>query len=448
MGQGGYITLVNGTTYDWTKTKQQSNQMNTWNFPQVITARTTASVYVEWGGPVTTQDEGRVTYTLGATGSTFDVLAVATNGFALQVSFTNLETNGNPQGTLLNLGWNANGSVEFILSGVVGNFNSSNIPTSWMQTNLSVLGKTALQQLCIPGSHDAGMSTLGSGTGGSYPCNTVTQTVPIAQQLLLGVRYFDIRPVITGGNQYMTGHYSKITKAGITTWQGGNGQSIDSIIYDVNAYTDTHKELIILHLSHDLNTTVGNTEYRALLQSEWNPLFTKLGGINDLWSGYSGPDPFTFFPLNSFIENGPAVVVVIDPSGPDISLQGVKPGIFPASGLGTFYNVYSNKNDATQMATDQLYKLSEQKGGSISSPYFVLSWTLTQSPLQAAGCLAQAAPSILDLAATAKPLLYSMLLPACHGDTIPNIIYIDNVDTSDIAALAMAINFLGSSASG
>jgi len=32
---GGYITLVNGSPYDWTLTGQHSYQMSTWNWPTI-----------------------------------------------------------------------------------------------------------------------------------------------------------------------------------------------------------------------------------------------------------------------------------------------------------------------------------------------------------------------------------------------------------------------------
>ena len=54
-----------------------------------------------------------------------------------------------------------------------------------------------LQDIVIPGAHDAGMSVL-SGTGGQQagtinPCNTLTQKMNIEQQLNAGIRMFDLR---------------------------------------------------------------------------------------------------------------------------------------------------------------------------------------------------------------------------------------------------------------
>lgn len=113
------------------------------------------------------------------------------------------------------------------------------------------LGPKTLRQLCLPGTHDVGMSTFVPDTTFAAPCNTLTQTSFILDQLQLGSRYFDIRPVIHA-TQFYTGHYTELNIAGRNTWQGANGQSMASVISDINAYTQDNPELVILYLSHDL----------------------------------------------------------------------------------------------------------------------------------------------------------------------------------------------------
>ncbi|MCC5625693.1 hypothetical protein [Nostoc sp. CHAB 5715] len=439
MGQGGNITLVNGTKYDWENTYQHSYQMNSWTFPATIPAGSSTTVYVEWDqGVFDTQsdDAGEVTYTLNGTGLNFQVQASAGNGFDLKIAFTNLATLGNPQGSTINLGWNWNGYVNFILSGEVNNFTSSNLPTSWMQNNLNILGSRSLRQLCIPGSHDSGMSNYTSGTTFATNCNTITQTSGIQGQLQSGARYFDIRPVISGG-QYYTGHYGQIS----SSWQGANGQSIQSIINDINTYTASNKELVILYLSHDLNTDLGNDSYAPFTQEEWNALLSLLLGINNRFIAHNPTTiDLTTLTLNDFISgNRAAVIVVVDPSSSGISLGNyANQGFYWASNFSVF-NQYSDTNVPNQMTADQLAKMKSNRPNP-NSPYFLLSWTLTQDNTEAATCSLGTASSILDLANQANPLLYSMLLPVCNDQCYPNIIYTDNIQTSDIAAMAMAVN--------
>lgn len=301
----------------------------------------------------------------------------------------------------------------------------------WMQQNLGTLGNRPLRHICMPGSHDAGMSTFGTSTALVSPANTVTQTTGILGQLQAGARFFDIRPVLSGG-AYFTGHYSQISVAFVTTWQGANGQSISDIVQDVNSFTSSNQELVVLYLSHDLETDTG---YGSFNQDQWNGLFSELANLNHL---FVAPDPasvdLTMLTLNQFIGSQAAVVVVVEPSSPGISLGGYATKGFYTTANFSVYNQYSGTDDLGSMEQDQLGKMAAQRPNP-NAGYFLLSWTLTQSSSDAI-----AGPSILDLANTANAALPN-ILPACSAQTYPNIILIDNVNPgTGIANLAMAVN--------
>ncbi|AKJ03289.1 hypothetical protein ATI61_11848 [Archangium gephyra] len=443
MGQGGFITLVNGTKYNWNRTNQHFYQMNKWEFPATIRPGESVSVYVEWDqgvGKNVSDDAGEADYKLAGTNSSFQISASARSGFDLRVLFTNLVTSGNPKNSSLRLGWRHDGNVNFILSGEEGAFSSSNPPTSWMQDNLGRLGQRTLRELCMPGSHDAGMSVYTSGTAFASACNTLTQREGILKQLQFGVRYFDIRPVLSGGKFY-TGHYGKIADV---SYQGSNGQSIESIISDVNAYTASDKELVVLCLSHDLNTDVGggSVGFRPFNQDEWNRLFAQLKSLNNLFIVQNPKSELdlTARKLTEFIGNNrAAVVVVVEPSA-----QGIRLGNHEYQGFYTrahypVYDSYSEMNDPQRMGDDQLDKMKRERPRP-DSKCFVLSWTLTQSTLQATTCKLGTAYSILDLAELANPQLYRRLLSACTSQCYPNILYLDGIASSDITAMAMAVN--------
>lgn len=444
MGQGGNITLVNGTAYDWQQTHTHQYQMNAWNFPATIPAGTSVSVYVEWDEGVFTtvsDDAGEVNYTLAGTRFGFQVQANASSGFMLKVQLLSLAALNYPQGSTIPLGWDWNnnpsgGHVTFVLAGEPNYFQVSGQQSGpWMQNTLPALGAQPLRHLCMPGSHDAGMSVLNSGTAFAQVCNTVTQTTGILGQLQYGARYFDIRPVISGG-QYYTGHYGEISQ--LNSWQGANGQSIASIISDVNTYAAANAELIILNLSHDLNTDLGNSSYASFTQDEWNALFTQLQGINHLY--VSSASDLSVLPLNDFIgSKQAAVVVVVEPSGSNISLGSyANKGFYPYAAFNV-YNNYSNSNDVNQMASDQLAKLKQQRTSPDSAP-FLLSWTLTQDSTQASTCVLGTANSILTLASIANPQVFLQLPGACTAQSYPNIIYTDGAQDASVAALAMAVN--------
>jgi hypothetical protein len=302
----------------------------------------------------------------------------------------------------------------------------------WMQQNLAALGGRSLRQLCIPGSHDSGMSEFEKGTFFARSCNAITQLTGVLGQLQFGVRFFDVRPVIAGG-QYRTGHYTFVGD-GLGT-QGANGQSIASIISDVNTYTAENQELIVLYLSHDLNTDLGQPDYPGFTQEEWSVLLTQLQGLNHLFTADPAAD-LTLLTLADFIGNGAAVVVIVDTSS-DLRLGGLAGQGFYLPTNYQVYNVYSNTSDLSTMQADQLRKLRSIRSNP-GAEYFLLSWTLTQSPEQAASCTES--QSILTAANVANATLAGMLLPNCSAQTYPNVIYVDGVDSSDFAALSMQVN--------
>ncbi|KAF8645875.1 hypothetical protein AX16_007533 [Volvariella volvacea WC 439] len=441
MGQGGLIVLINGTPYAWDRVYQRSYQMNSWDFPTSIASGQTSTPYIEWDQGIfknQKDDSGEATYQLRGTSYQFQVQARAykAGDFHLKVYFIGMSTQNNNQGTTLELGWVHDGSVNFILSGQNGNFCSSNPPTNWMQTNISTLGIRTLRRLCIPGSHDTGMSRLTGGTAFAFNCNVLTQRRPIIDQLRLGARWFDIRPVITAGN-FSTGHYSEVVDD--KTWQGGNGQPMDEVIDQINEFTRDNKELIILELSHDLNTDVGNNAYRPFNQDEWNRLLDRLKSrLNNL---FIAPNPTTVdlstLNVNTYIGGNRAAVVVVVRSGIDISSYNSSG--FYRSNQYSLYNRYAESNDLNKMSDDQFNKLREQRT-SPDTRCFLLSWTLTQDAVQAAGCVTGVVDSIFELADKANPELYKRLLNNCSSTTYPNVLLIDCVDLSDIAALAMAVN--------
>jgi hypothetical protein len=461
-GIGGHITLVNGTPYDWKNTESSSTDLNHWSFPD-IPAFSSTTVYVEFEATFFADNynsgNAHVTYILGDTGLDFKINASANSDNAdLNVELTNISTDFREKGSVLDLGWQHNGYVEFILSGTAETrFTSIDLSTDWMHKNIDILGKRVLMNLSIPGSHDSGMSENTDRTAFAGTCNTQTQTHGILEQLNYGIRYFDIRPVKSGGTYY-TGHYQELDVLG---YEGANGQSIESIITDINQFTSTNQELIILNLSHgiDLNrgTAFDDVQWLLLL----DVLSDKSNGLNHLYKKEPGVSNLAEKTLDSLISDSASVVIVLeldDEENPtmisnnlldDAALTGVDLSVYFTDRNSytrdfSVYNQYSNTNDINTMINNDNTQSGGPYYGQIpqmnfnDSTYFLLSWTLTQSAYDAANCSEDV--SILSLANTANPALYYQILPNMTGTIYPNILYIDNVDTRNIAALAMAIN--------
>lgn len=305
---------------------------------------------------------------------------------------------------------------------------------NWMGNALEVFGDSPLKDLAITGSHDSGMSQINGSTLGGNSCNTVTQAGDIQAQLEAGARYFDIRPVIHSG-AYYTGHYSG-TPIGT---QGANGQKMSDIIDQINEFTSTpnRHELVVLNLSHSLNTDANSKDYPSFSQDEWNSLFSELSHLKNLYvSDNSGDTSFPKLSLNKILDGGSKVIVLLEEK--NITLGNYKnKGFFPDSDFNV-YDSYSGTDQIEKMSADQIKKMDEHS----LADYFLLSWTLTQSDTNAALCATSPIKpdSILDMANKANGYLFSKVLPSINSQIFPNIVYTDNVLSSNSAAFAMSVN--------
>lgn len=108
---------------------------------------------------------------------------------------------------------------------------------NWMQA--PSLQDKMLHQLTIPGSHDSGTYSLPySGTADKA---SKTQTLGFAQQLELGIRFFDIR-VNTDG---MTINHGKVN----------TGVTIISMLETFKAFLKVSNETIVMHVKHEWGPT-------------------------------------------------------------------------------------------------------------------------------------------------------------------------------------------------
>lgn len=436
MGQGGSVLLVNGTQYDWVRSSLQSQSMNSWWFPPVLPRNGSAVLYTEfqYGGDQT----GTAEYVLNCAGSpSFTLQATNTPTQDISVVLTNLATPGQPVGSTVDLGWNHNGIVYFFLYGEQGNFGISVSPATWMHDTLPVFGSRTLRQLCMPGSHDAGMSVITDGTAFGNACNAQTQTAGIFGQLNAGARFFDIRPALSG-TTYSTGHYTDTGSP--LGYQGCSGETIASIIGDINTFTATNHELIILYLSHDMVTSAG---YGPFTQGQYETLMQQLLGINSLFVSTDPNADLTVATLSSFIGNGEAaVIVVIDAPNIDLGDYATK-GFYLASSFPTDVNDYTNTPDLATMEAGQYQNLQSSRT-TPDDQFFVLSWTLTQTSGMATGCVVSpiGATSVLDLAAEANAVLAPTLMAHCTPQSFPNVLYTDDAANAWATGSALAVSSL------
>jgi hypothetical protein len=427
--------------------------MDSWSWP-TIPAGKAQNVYVEFGtGGHTGDDAGEAYYSISGTSNKFQVLARKPSDYKLTITLDGLATKSSPQGSNVDLGFRHDAAVNWILSQDEAGawWSNSGVQTDWMQQNIGSLGNRTLKHITMPGSHDAGMSTFKPGTVGAHFANTQTQYLDFYQQLMHGSRYFDLRPVISNG-QWVAGHYSEIADV----WLGGNGQSISDIIKQVNDFTATYKELVIINLSHTLDT---DHDYKDLSQTQWNQLFDTLKGINNRFIvSNPGKTDFTTKVLGDFITDRASVFIFAQlPSG--ISLGDyANQGFYNQDNFPVF-DSYSNSNDGGNMQRDQLQKVKDNRNIVADSSkrkdkFHVLSWTLTQQPED----VLNFDKAIMNLAVSVFDKLVSEAFNSFTPESFPNVLYVDAIGirdkpvvfpfdkprsvatNTDIAALAVAIN--------
>lgn len=326
---------------------------------------------------------------------------------------------------------------------------------NWMRDSLEVLGEKSLDKLCLPGSHDAGMSKVNKTFGFASSNNTLTQTFNIKKQLELGIRYFDIRPVRCE-NEYYCGHTDTVEIIG---YQGALGQSIKDVIANINEFTSgDRRELIMLDISHcEVAARIVNTEskYESInyTTDDWKGLFKLLHNINNKLTiqDVAYTEMLTNNTLSFLLQNGSKVIIFIsgrhiikaldslpdyvfyndertEPSDNDKEKLRVKSRY---DNRISIYNEYANKNTVNEMLSDQSKKY--KKNG---NTYFLLSWTLTLSVSQVIF------NSIIKLAREAdKHLDLIMRDFEVSGNHMPNIIFVDDVINNHPALLSMMINY-------
>ncbi len=358
----------------------------------------------------------------------------------------------------------------------------------WMTQNERIQTST-LSKMTIPGAHDAGMGMVASCSTYASSDSTQTQYTSIWQMLNDGIRYFDLRPIFVQGHGVMRlGHYSWIGKTinlGVHKFtlrnEGCAGFAVETALEHVRAFMEgsENREVVILKMSHFMNLQTHDNS-----SSQFDPAdFAQLQRmIQEKLGPYLliGNRDFRYTPISALTATGPKVIVTFDAQGYDGSS-----GIYPESDLN-LYDQYANKSSYTAMRDDQFDKLktyarsvtfekvlkSTCKGmvGPMSAecmknmdavvealirinPYFVLSWTLTQSESQMIACSVAVTPelrwiaaqmgyeckTLQDLGKEANSHLGDAVAQAKKIGSQPHVLYVDNAGESATSA-AIAIN--------
>ncbi|KAF2423519.1 PLC-like phosphodiesterase [Tothia fuscella] len=427
-GDWGYLNLVNGSPYNFVVTHNESELMTErWKWVTVPPGQG----YQSYISLADTSSRGEVFYKIDGTRHSFKLFFDRKNGFNVTVSLDEgLLGHSKCQTTSLSKHFQRDRSTNLVITGTedLGYWSSTDLSPDWMQQLFKVIGGRKLRHICMPGSHDAGVSLLKAKTPFASRENTQTQISDIYGQLRLGSRYFDIRPVLANGGQFYTGHFGNIL--GIGNFQGGIGQSMDDIIENVNRFLSEYNELIILNLSHSLDAENG---YRVFSQFQWSTLFQKLQSLNHRFNSTRiiwPTDDLTSMRLNEFITATEGRVLIIASDAPNAL---PREGIFPAVNF-PLIDSYANTPKERQMASDQIQKLHQARvitddNALRKDHFFIFSWTLTSN-----------FESILkgkSIAHLALDLAYDSIFWRAYNsftpESFPNVLYMDFFGTADWA---------------
>lgn len=279
---------------------------------------------------------------------------------------------------------------------------------NWMRDLLKRKPNARLNDITMPGSHDAGMYTVTETFAPASAEVTQTQDDPFLKQLRAGSRYFDVR-IWLNHDEYYTYHGS--TPLGVK-FVGCQGGKLSDILNDVNQFIEQHgkNETVILRISH----TYDNVD-------KWKLLNYLLDHCKHVYKTNQAI-PYAELPLSAtqgkvllVFDNG-EYAPYIDPSR----------GVLPYRDWNHIeygfkvFDEYSDTDKYNEMKDGQLKHLSEH-GGYGHNYLFLLSWTLTGK-----------VGGILDLgvlSSLARPWLPEYLERMKKGEIKKaNIVYIDFLD--------------------
>lgn len=395
-------------------------------------------------------DMGLATYQVGdQEGQNVEIRAVADNADQpdLYAFLDGISTLGNADQSNIYLGWKTWSDIEakgdawipFALSGDSSSFVGNNPPSDWMHQSLPYIGCRTLQQIILPGTHDSGMSVIQNSNLATGQ-NAKTQSLDIYHQLLSGIRYFDIRPVLDNGNWYL-GHFDR------EHGYGADGQALSDVINDIAYFLQNlqNNELLILDVSNEVdrstNTWNSNNDPDFFLN-----LINELKKIPYLYT--AGPDvTLTTLTLNDFIANGPAVIIRLNTlSGQDLLQDaGVyRQGFFYPEDL-VIDGSYADTDNLEAMQKDQYSKFLSWSQNPDANSLFSVSWTQTLVSIVEDVNLLDSIETRADiayahLAQYGKPPESTFLYWNSNGK-IPNIITIDYARPDRrLPALCLALN--------
>lgn len=281
-------------------------------------------------------------------------------------------------------------------------------------------GDTLLNELVMPGSHDAGMGETNDCTRTRASLYFQSQGHNVGEQLEFGSRYFDLR-VDYHDDTLVTYHFHE--------GDGCYGQSLRDILYQTQTFLGEHTtETTILKFSHISKGTGSDPKETKKKIVELLYHFGAFAYMN-----LDSDVNLANIPLSALA--GKMVVVLDFGKGvdPKIGLFRYQDGSKAEPGANlTVYDQFANTQHYDKMKKTELGKWGRH-GGLNQDFLFLLSWTLTTKSKK------NTVHSLADEANAHLPnVLYGQITD--QGESKPNIVYVDYLDR-DVAQCIIQYNF-------
>ncbi len=327
---------------------------------------------------------------------------------------------------------------------------------TWMSDNAARLGKKKLNEIALPGAHDAGtfaisesksgIISLGDRDGLSSPDNkkvkrflsfgsvfsdwAKTQERTTAEMLDDGIRYFDLRVCVDGKGVLMTCH-------------GLYGASVAAILDDVKAFTDKNpREIVLLGFNHfwdrafQIEQNKKQGEIEGLTAAKWSELValvkTKLG--DKLVSSKDFSPQSTLSELWKLKENNQVVALFDSAAAPDDEF------VWKLREENTWVEGW--EMDEFKSAT--LKVLQNAKKGQFDDKFYAVRSSVTpdeNGKLIGLGYFSKVYPkSVGELADQTNPVALGWIKNEWAGKYPINLIWADFYNRTDLVKLAKHLN--------
>jgi hypothetical protein len=452
-----YVTIVNLTPYTmvYVDGPPVPYQFSTWNFGDIPSgkSRKNEATYDIGIRIDFTTTNGIANYRLDGTDKTFSI-KVTTHIPDFYERRVVLDL-GN-----MGMGWRELGfpgertSVALVITGSeqYGYVNSLQLnDVAWMRKMYNIIKDRQLRHVVVPGSHDAGMSTITTDSGWwnlGTSSNTETQSLDHYNQLRVGTRYFDMRIVSVNGGEFWSAHVNEEVTG---TAVGATGESLDALVAGVNRFTtDYPGEVIVWAIRSmvDLDRSRSEEEDRYWDANKLSEFYTKLRTINNRCIGLKTVPTFDMQPMKNFMDlnNGKGCVLLLTEGRLKTGLPRgqQEAGIWHTPAFLHRDDYWAEEQYTQQNADKQIARMESytRNNASSSNPvpdhtddYFIMQWQCTPSALDVS-----LPPPTLQLIANQEtnPALYHYGVNKMSPESFPTVILHDAVGLFHVSDLSEA----------